>query len=135
MINQELVKKLVEVGSQWVCGERFYAFETRMFRPLSEFQYPQGGFVAIIDVQGFSRNEKFTDPIKLHYEEVFSTPDLFNLALTQEQIDAYAYSLPEKLKSFKSNAYSQFEGILKNEVAKGKIYSSDPYHWESIADN
>lgn len=125
MINKELLKAIIAILKQWITGERNYSFEARLFRPLSKFQYPQGGFVVIIDVQGFYKNEEYSDPIKLHYEVIISAPELHNQTLTQEQIYNYISSFPEKLNSVTLNAYKEFENKLNGYKANGNIYSYD----------
>lgn len=126
-MNKELFNKVLEVGKQWVSGDKKYSFEIRMFVPLSKNQNPEGGFVAIIDVQGFYRDDKWTDAIKLHSECVFSKPDLLNPNLAEEQISNYVLS--KKLENFTLNSYENFNDILNKEKATcGKIYSSDPFY-------
>lgn len=98
-----------------------------MFLPLSDIESTKDGFVATIEVPGFYSDENWTKPIKLHYEEVFSTPELYNTMLTHEQINNYALSLSKKSEILTSNAYKEFEIALKNEAEKGGVYSLDPF--------
>lgn len=126
-MNKELLSSLLEVGKHWSTGKRNYAFETRLCMPLSEFNYPQGGIVVIIDVQGFYRDERWEDAIKLHHEEVFTTPELLDVNLTQQQIDACASSFLQKLEKYTQKAYGAFKEILEKEAPKGKVYTSDIY--------
>lgn len=131
MMNKNLAKKLVEVGKQWQAGDRDYSFETRIFGVWPESQLPQGGLIAIIEVQGFYRCEDMSDAIKLHYEEVFSTPDWLDQNLSEEQIANYVTSFEKKLDEFSKKVYETIRDTLAQEKQEhGEIYSSDPMYWQ-----
>jgi len=130
MVNKNLIKSLVEIGKEWSTRERDYSYETRFCGPLSENQYPEGGLIAIIEVQGFFRDKQLKNPIKLHYEKVFSVPDLFNMDITKEQIDICASSFSILLEEFTINAYKSFQSILAQQKSDfGNCYTTDPIYW------
>lgn len=124
-MNKELLRCLLEIGKQWCVGDRDYAFETRLCLPLSSFSYPQGGIVIIIDVQGFYKDEKWGEAIKLHHEEIYSTPELLKDYLSQKDIEKIALSFSQQMGIYKKRAYDRFKQILENEKNIGKVYTSD----------
>ncbi len=119
-------KRIANIIKDWVEDKKLYSYELRISFPVSQQYALQNPLsiptVFIIEVEGFYYDREHTKPIKLHYEETITIP---NISVTQLDID----NLKQYLERLTQNAYVSFENTLKS--CPQPTYTSDILHMKN----